>query len=314
MRSTLVGMAPMALALACAMVSCKKKSQEGPAEPPATADVASAPGTATTEPAAADAATGTSPVEPADDTTARPGPAAADGGAGGNSTITIGGPAGDDESRQARAWLDAGIALAKQHKCEQALAEGFEKVLAFYEGRHDPTKTKIRCGRTSVAGLGAGLEAALSGGDVTVVGAEWCDALFYKAYCLVELQRVPEAEEVLVRACEMMPDDPMYLAELGDAQQRQGKSEAALATFERALAAANKLAEEPDGAARSPGGRPPVQWQTRALRGLGYALIELGRVEDARATYHRALELDPNDEASQKELAFIAEKLGGAAP
>ena len=312
MRSLFVHFAPLALALACAMVSCKKKSQEGPAEPPATAGAGSAAGTATPEPAAADAASAGEPDAPAGPTP--PGPAAADPGAGGGSTITIGGPASDDETRQARAWLDAGLALAKQHQCERALAEGFEKVVAFYEQRHDPTKTKIRCGRTSVAGLGAGLEAALGGGDVTVVGAEWCDALFYKAYCLVELQRLPAAEEVLVRACEMLPDDPMYLAELGDVQQRQGKSEAAMATFERAMAAANGLAEEPDAADRSPGGRPPVQWQTRALRGIGYALVELGRLEDARASYRRALDLDPNDEASQKELAFIAEKLAGAAP
>lgn len=123
-----------------------------------------------------------------------------------------------------------------------------------------------------------------------------------------------EAETLLLRACEMMPDDPWYLAELGDAQQRQGKSEAALATFERALAAATALAAEPDAAARSPGGRPPVQWQTRALRGIGYALVELGRLEDARAAYRRALDLDPNDASARKELDSVNGRLGGARP
>jgi tetratricopeptide (TPR) repeat protein len=112
----------------------------------------------------------------------------------------------------------------------------------------------------------------------------------------------------------MMPGDPMYLAELGDAQQRQGKSEAALATFQQALEAANTLAAESDAAERSPGGRSPVQWQTRALRGIGFAQVELGRLADARATYQRALELDPNDQSSKDELAFVEGKLGGGTP
>ncbi|NMC69958.1 MAG: tetratricopeptide repeat protein, partial [Myxococcales bacterium] len=79
-------------------------------------------------------------------------------------------------------------------------------------------------------------------------------------------------------------------------------------------AAATALAAEPDAAARSPAGRPPVQWQTRALRGIGYALVELGRLEDARATYRRALDLDPNDASARKELEYVNGRLGGAAP
>lgn len=290
--------------------ACKKKTEE-PATATATSDAEPPAG----EPATTgdDAAPDAEPPvgEPATTGDDAPAPAS---DAGGGTTITIGGSAGDDEARQARAWLDAGIALAKQRQCERAIAEGFDKVLEFFERRHDPARTKIRCGRTSVAGLGAGLEAALGGGDITVLGPEWCDALFYKAYCLTELDRVPEAETLLAQACEMMPGDPMYLAELGDAQQRQGKSEAALATFERALAAATALAAEPDAAARSPAGRPPVQWQTRALRGIGYALVELGRLEDARATYRRALDLDPNDASARKELEYVNGRLGGAAP
>ncbi|MBN1771552.1 MAG: tetratricopeptide repeat protein [Deltaproteobacteria bacterium] len=307
MRSTLARCIPILALLATTSTSCGKKAQEAAPAAPPVADVAAAP---VAEPS------GVEPATTGDETPATtPTPTANEpADAGGNSTITLGGPAGDDEARQARTWLDAGIALAKEHQCEQAIADGFDKTIAFLEERHDPTKTKLRCGRTSVAGLGAGLEAALGGGDITVLGPELCDALFYKAYCLTELDRVPEAEAVLVRACELMPGDPMYLAELGDAQQRQGKSEAALATFEQALAAATALAAEPDAAERSPGGRTPVQWQTRALRGLGYALVELGRLEDARATYRRALDLDPNDEAAKKELAFVNEKLGPGAP
>lgn len=313
MRFTLARFALFLSLLAASATACKKKAEEGaPTAPPA------ADGAATTvvEPPA---------VEPAKTDDAPPAPEPDDGGGstiavggsagdGGGATITVGGPAGDDESRQARAWLDAGIALAKEGQCERAIVEGFDKAIAFFEQRYDPAKTKVRCGRTSVAGLSAGLEAALGGGDVTVLGPEWCDALFYKAYCLVELGRVPEAEAVLARACEMMPGDPMYLSELGDAQQRQGKSEAALATFEKALAAATALAAEPDAAERSPGGRPPVQWQTRALRGIGYALVELGRLEDARATYRRALDIDPNDATAKKELEYVNERLRGATP
>jgi len=127
----------------------------------------------------------------------------------------------------------------------------------------------VRCGRSSVDALGQGLEAALGGGDVVVLGPEWPEALYYKAYCLVELGDPAQAKSLLQKALELMPGDPMYLCELGDLILRESAWQQAYDTFEQARASAETMAAEPDGAARSPGGRTPAQWQGRALRGKG---------------------------------------------
>jgi tetratricopeptide (TPR) repeat protein len=233
--------------------------------------------------------------------------------AGGGSTIILG--AGDDQqSEAARALLQAGIALAKDGKCREAIDEKFDKVAALFDARFAGNRAAVRCGRSSTDGLGQALEAALGGGDVVVLGPEWPDALYYKAYCLVELGDPAQARSLLQRALELMPGDPMFLCELGEVILRESAWQQAFDAFEQARKSAEELAAAPDGAARSPGGRTPVQWQGRALRGQGYALVEMQKLDDAEQAYRRALELDPNDDQAKKELEYIAGLRSRAAP
>ena len=49
----------------------------------------------------------------------------------------------------------------------------------------------------------------------------------------------------------------------------------------------------------------PALELARAFRGKGYSLIDLGRLDEAKAAYQRALELEPNNETAQKELDYI---------
>ena len=235
----------------------------------------------------------------------------ADGGGG--STIVVG--QGDDEQTQAaRALLQAGIDLAKAGKCREAIDEGFDKVVALFEARFAEDRAGVRCGRSSTAALAQGLEAALGGGDVVVLGPEWPEALYYKAYCLVELGDPAQAKSMLQRALELMPGDPMYLCELGDLVLRESAWQQALDTFEQALNSARTMADEPLGAAGTLGGRTLVQWQTRALRGQGFALVELQRLDAAEQAYRRVLELDPSDEKAKKELDYLSGLRAGTTP
>lgn len=51
------------------------------------------------------------------------------------------------------------------------------------------------------------------------------------------------------------------------------------------------------------------------LRGIGYALIELGRLDEAQRAYEASLELQPTNELAKKELIYIQQARGrGAAP
>jgi tetratricopeptide (TPR) repeat protein len=300
----------MLLVVATGLPACKKG---GGAAQPADAGTATAPNgswVGGNEPADA-AAKPVEPVRPPA-TDAAPVPTAEAGGValapagdgGGGSTIVLGQGEGQ-EAEAARALLQAGIALAKSGKCREAIDQNFDKIVATFEAQYAGKQATVRCGRSSVAALGQGLEAALGGGDVVVLGPEWPDALYYKAYCLVELGDPAQAKTLLQKALGLMPGDPMYLCELGDLILRESAWQQAFDTFEQALKSAEELAGEPDGAARSPGGRTPVQWQTRALRGEGYALVELQKLDEAERAYRRALELDPYDEQAKKELEYI---------
>jgi Flp pilus assembly protein TadD len=46
----------------------------------------------------------------------------------------------------------------------------------------------------------------------------------------------------------------------------------------------------------------------RAWRGLGYNLVEEGKLDEAEAMYRKCLELDPDDAKSQGELRSIGEQ------
>jgi tetratricopeptide (TPR) repeat protein len=298
----LVTWGAIVLAVATWAQACKKSG--GTTQPPDAGTVTAPGGSWMGDDPPADAAA--KPVEPV-------APSAPAPDAGGGSTIVLGG--GDDaQSAAARELLQAGIALAKDGKCREAIEQNFDKVVALFDARYAGSRAAVRCGRSSTDGLGQALEAALGGGDVVVLGPEWPDAIYYKAYCLVELGDPAQAKPLLQRALELMPGDPMYLCELGEVILRESAWQQAFDAFEQARKNAEELAAAPDGAARSPGGRTPTQWQGRALRGQGYALVEMKKLDDAEQAYRRALELDPNDDQAKKELEYIAGLRSRAAP
>ena len=296
----LVTCGAMLLVFATGLPSCKKSGGTAPATDAGAATTPEDTAAKPVEPVAP-SATDAASAPTTDAAGGAPAPAA-DGGGG--STIVLGGE-DDQQTQAARALLEAGIALAKAGKCREAIDQNFDKIAALFDAQFAGKQATVRCGRSSVDGLGQGLQAALGGGDVVVLGPEWPEALYYKAYCLVELGDPAQAKSLLQKALELMPGDPMYLCELGDMILRESAWQQAFDTFEQARKSAEALATEPEGAARSPGGRTPVQWQTRALRGEGYALVEQHKLDDAEQAYRSALAVDPSDEQAKKELDYI---------
>jgi tetratricopeptide (TPR) repeat protein len=51
--------------------------------------------------------------------------------------------------------------------------------------------------------------------------------------------------------------------------------------------------------------------KARLLRGRGYALTELNRLEEAQAAYQESLKLDPDSELAKHELTYIAGLMAG---
>ena len=132
---------------------------------------------------------------------------------------------------------------------------------------------------------------------VAVIGPAWATAYLMKGYALVELGRLAEAHEALEHAIALSPQNSQYLAELAYLYQAEKQWQLSLATYARAEQAAHFAPEQ----ARK-------EHEGRALRGQGFALTELGRLDEATAFYRKALELDPQDQRSLNELRYIEQQ------
>lgn len=143
----------------------------------------------------------------------------------------------------------------------------------------------------------------------------WGEAYHVKGYALIEQamlrddsktakaeSNLPKLDPVLAaRAMEtlsaglvLQPYHVRMRNELGFLEQSLGRSEQALETFRLAEVAAQDPADD-DGRASL----------TRAMRGVGFALIELDRLDEAEAKFRAVLRIDPDDKMAQSELRYI---------
>jgi Flp pilus assembly protein TadD len=58
----------------------------------------------------------------------------------------------------------------------------------------------------------------------------------------------------------------------------------------------------------------PPEMKARLLRGRGFALTELGRLDDAEEAYRESLVSEPNNPRAAGELNYIARLRTGARP
>ena len=123
---------------------------------------------------------------------------------------------------------------------------------------------------------------------------DWAEAHFLRGYALLELGQLAQARAAVERALELSPKNSNYMAEIGFMYGAEKDWTKSLETYEASLAAASLSPQD----ARS-------QDTCRALRGQGYALIEMRRLDDAEKKYHECLKLVADDPASQGELRYI---------
>lgn len=209
-------------------------------------------------------------------------------------------------------YVDQGVGYIRRGQFELAIQRGFDPALALYE-RSSAEGERVYASRTGgAAALLLLMTAASEHESAVVTGAAWPDTLYLKAFCLVELGRVDEAEETLRRALELMPGDVVYSCELGHIMQGRRQWDEALALFRAALENVAQLeqsdafahtAEQPDGPLLFE--RTLAQWRLRAMRGIGFTQIELGQLNEAEDTFRRVLQLDPHDTRAPGELEYI---------
>jgi tetratricopeptide (TPR) repeat protein len=204
----------------------------------------------------------------------------------------------ENDARQTEI-LKAGVQLLKEHRPAEAIQNYFDKVIASYEAMYPPDTKITYCARSATESLSYLAQAAKDDKTSLVIGPAWCDAYFLRAYGLIDLGRHAEARQSLEKAIGMSPRNAHYLSELASIYRIEKKWNEALAKYETAAQLARDFS-------------PPesrVIELGEALRGKGYVLVELGRLDEAEATYKQCLEINPADKVAIGELDYVQSRL-----
>jgi len=181
---------------------------------------------------------------------------------------------------------------------QPALAlETAEQVLSTFQARYASESRKIYCAHESAEALSYMVDAAEHKRAALALGATWAEAWFIKSYALNDLHRRADALAALEAALALSPGYARYLAERGYLYQQDKDWSHSLAAYEAAEQAIKLISD------------PQVQLveHGRALRGQGFALVELGQLDAAEAKYKQSLARNPDDQKSKKELEYIAQ-------
>jgi tetratricopeptide (TPR) repeat protein len=191
--------------------------------------------------------------------------------------------------QDARHNIDSKNPASAIAKCDQ--------VINAYKAHYAGSKQKIFCARSPEESLGLLLKAAVDKNNAIVLSFTWSDAYFMKAYALQELQRLDEAKATLQQALKLSPFDAQYLAELGE-----------INALEKNWQKAEQLYREAE--ENAPLSPPEARAGELAVarRGLGYVLVELGKLDEAEKKYQQCITTNPNDTKAKAELQYVREQ------
>lgn len=194
-------------------------------------------------------------------------------------------------------------------QAEQALGSDPAKVLALVEpiimrseAMTPKDNTDYSCSDDAATTLMNLIEVSGRKRNGVVYNGGVCSALFMKGFSLIDLKRGAEAEPFLRRATELAPGNAHYLNEYAEWYKSARQWQRSYDLFARAADLAPKQPTDVRNARHA-----------RALRGMGFNLIELGRLDDAERLMNQSLKLEPDSEAAKNELAYIAEQRAKAA-
>jgi len=205
--------------------------------------------------------------------------------------------AGQDKDHDSAALATIGQAFSAIQGGEPVRALAMvEPVLASFDKEFSGEKRHIFCSQTAEQD-GYYLTTADGGADnVRLVTATWCEALYVKAFALVDLQRLDDAQSAFERLVAFAPKHARYINELGYVFLKKKEWQHSIETYMRAEAAATFTPERRD------------YERCVAFRGIGFDLVELGRLDDAEAAYRKCLAIIPGEPKSLGEIEYIKEQ------
>lgn len=220
-----------------------------------------------------------------------------------------------DNDTQWETMVRDGESLLHEKKPQEAIDQYFDPVIQQFNARKNTKSAQFYCARDSKESLVYLMQTAVMNakGDAEdipeywgnrfaekkssseVLPQFWANAFYLKSYALIELGKVDQARLSLEQAVGLSPCNSMYLAELGHVYQLEKNWKMAMQAYKAAGGEA-VLYSHPDGKDYD---------QARAWRGEGFVLIELGKINEAKALYKKCLELNPDDKRALAELKYI---------
>lgn len=188
-----------------------------------------------------------------------------------------------------------GRKLVEQGKPKAAIDEMFDPVINYFKQVYSDPGQQVFAATTQEEALFYAALGATLNKTVVVVNSLWSDAYLMKGYASTDLGQIAQAREALEAAIALAPQNPRYLSEMGYWHQVNRDWESSLSSYESAADAAELISDK---AMR-------VEELTRALRGQGYALVEMQKFDEAEALYEKCLKLNRKDDKARGELAYI---------
>lgn len=192
------------------------------------------------------------------------------------------------------AFLEKGYKHLSNRETKKAI-EYFDKVIADCDAEYSNKENEVYAARSMIENVFYMMKAASEDKSAIAISTTCTDALYLKGYAAVDFGQIEQAETYLKRAVKMAPVNSMYLSELGHIYHAKQEWGPALETFLKSEEAARTYS-------------PPsvkVRELTRAMRGVGYSFIELGRLDEAEKKFRECLKINAYDEMATKEIEYI---------
>jgi tetratricopeptide (TPR) repeat protein len=129
--------------------------------------------------------------------------------------------------------------------------------------------------------------------DLVWLGNAYPRAYYYLGYLEIEDRNFQAALRYLDQGLLLDPACARLKCEKAQALIRTGRQREALQAYDEVLANA--------------GGRLASSERALALRGRGYVLIDLDRLDEAEAVFQESLKFEPDSKVARDELAYIAQ-------
>ena len=216
-------------------------------------------------------------------------------------TIVIQTEAGGHQEDEILSAFRRGLDALSRHGAKRALDDGILEAAELCSFWLAETEAKVYAARTFTENFYYLVLAAAEEEESIVVDTACGEVFFLQAYSNVDLGRIDAAQNALENALALSPVNAHFLSEQGHIYHIRRDWEQALATFEKA---------EEYAAVYSPEEIRDAEL-ARAKRGVGYSLIELGRLEEARTKFNECLAMNPEDQSALHELRYIEQLEAG---